>query len=264
VRASTSGYVDVGPVELYYERHGRGRPMVLLHGAMGTIESCFTGLLPALVDNFEVFAVELQGHGHTADVDRRLAYDLMAQDVGRFVGELGLGPVDIVGYSMGGAVALELARHQPTLVRRLVWFGGVSYRREGLHPEMLGDMGDMVSALEGSVWQQAYQRVAPRPQDWPQLVLKVGELDATFPGWSEDQVRAIAHPLLLIVGDADIVRLEHVVDMFHLLGGGVLGDLAGIPPARLAVLPGTSHVGILERTAWLESMINDFLEASIA
>jgi pimeloyl-ACP methyl ester carboxylesterase len=141
----------------------------------------------------------------------------------------------------------------------MVWFGGVTYRRDGLHPEMLEEVSDPLPALEGSSWQQAYLRVAPRPEDWPRLVAKVYELDARFDGWSADEIRAITTPTLLIVGDADISRLEHVVDLFHLLGGGVIGDLVGVPPSWLGVLPGTSHVGMLERTDWLASMINEFL-----
>jgi pimeloyl-ACP methyl ester carboxylesterase len=257
-------YAPVNGLDLYYEEHGAGPPLVLLHGAMGTIESCFTALLPRLAARYRVIAVELQGHGRTADVDRALSYERMAGDVGQLLRTLRVAPVDAVGYSMGGAVGLELARRQPELVRRVVFFGGATYRRDGLHPEMLGDMGDPVAQLEGSVWQQAYLRVAPRPDDWPRLVTKVIELDATFEGWSRDEIEAITRPVLLVVGDADIMRLEHVVEFFRLLGGGVLGDLVGVPPSRLAVLPGTTHVGMLERIDWLTSMIADFLDATIA
>jgi pimeloyl-ACP methyl ester carboxylesterase len=251
-------YASVNGLELYYETHGDGAPLVLLHGAMGTIESCFARLLPALAAQHRVIAVELQGHGRTADVVRPLAYPDMADDVAALLQSIGVTLVDVVGYSMGGAVGLELAMRHPTLVKRVVYAGGATYRRDGLHPEMLEDTGDAVEALEGSVWQQAYIEVAPRPDDWPKLVRKVTELDRDE-GWTAEQIQAIAAPVLVIVGDSDIVRPEHAVELFRLLGGGVIGDIAGLPASRLAILPGTSHVGMLERVDWLHSMITDFL-----
>lgn len=252
-------YASVNGVDLYYEIHGDGPALVLLHGAMGTIDSCFADLLPRLAAGHRVIAVELRSHGHTADVDRPLSYQDMADDVAALVGMLGTGPLDIVGYSMGGSVGLELTIRRPNLVKRLVYAGGATYRRDGLHPEMLGDTSDATDALDGSVWHQAYVSVAPRPEDWPRLVRKVMELDR-FEGWRAEQVRAITRPVLVIVGDSDIVRPEHAVEFFRLLGGGVIGDIVGVPSSRLAILPGTSHVGMLERVDWLHSMITDFLD----
>jgi pimeloyl-ACP methyl ester carboxylesterase len=124
---------------------------------------------------------------------------------------------------------------------------------------MLEDEDAPLPDLEGTVWHQAYVSVAPRPEAWPTLVAKVMELDRTFDGWSSQEFEAIRAPALLLVGDADIVRLEHVVEMFHLLGGGVNGDLRGMPASRLAVLPGTSHIGVLDRGDWVSSMILEFL-----
>jgi pimeloyl-ACP methyl ester carboxylesterase len=252
-------YASVNGLELYYEVHGDGAPLVLLHGAMGTIDSCFAALLPGLAARRQVIAVELQGHGHTADIDRALSYRDMAEDVADLIGMLGHAPVDVVGYSMGGAVGLELAMRHPDRLTRLVFAGGATYRRDGLHDEMLGDMSDATDGLDGSIWHQAYVRVAPRPDDWPRLVTKVMELDR-FEGWTAEQIEAITQPVLVIVGDSDIVRPEHAVELFRLLGGGVVGDIVGLPRSRLAMLPGTSHVGMLERVEWLQSMITDFLD----
>ena len=256
---ATSGYVPVNGLDMYYEIHGDGSPLVLLHGAMGTIDSCFANLLPALAAARQVVAVELQGHGHTADVDRPLSYQQMAADTAVLLEALGIGTADLVGYSMGGAVALELAMRHPALVRRVVYAGGTSYRRDGLYPEMLEEPESAADDLTGSVWHKAYLRVAPDPSRWPDLVAKNFELDRTFAGWPDEDIQAVTPPVLLIIGDSDIVRPEHMMKMFRLLGGGVIGDIAGLPASQLAVLPGTSHVGLLDRVDWLQSMILEFL-----
>jgi pimeloyl-ACP methyl ester carboxylesterase len=255
-----SGTVAVNGLDIYYELHGEGDPLVLLHGAMGTIDSCFAALLPTLAASRTVVAVELQGHGHTPDIDRPLSYALLADDVAGLMRAVGVAPADVVGYSLGGGVALQLAMTRPSLVRRIVFAGGASYRRDGLHPDMLEDPGPDIPDLTGTPWHDAYLRVAPDPAQWTTLVAKTIELDGSFEGWTADQVRAVQAPTLLVIGDADIVRPEHTVEMFRLLGGGVNGDLVGLSPSRLAILPGTTHTGVTERAGWLGEMILDFLD----
>jgi pimeloyl-ACP methyl ester carboxylesterase len=257
--AATSGYVPVNGLKMYYEIHGHGSPLALFHGAMGTIDSCFADLLPALAAARQVVAVELQGHGHTPDLDRPLSYRQMAADAAGLLDALGIGIADLVGYSLGGAVALELAMQHPGMVRRLVYAGGTSYRRDGLYPEMLAEPDSAADDLTGSVWHKAYLRVAPDPSRWPDLVAKNNDLDRTFMGWDDEDTQAMTAPALLIIGDSDIVRPEHTMKMFRLLGGGVIGDIAGLPTSQFAVLPGTSHVGLLDRVDWLQSMILEFL-----
>lgn len=256
-------YARINGLDLYYERHGQGRPTLLLHGAMGTIESCFAGLLPRLAAGREVIAVEFQAHGHTPDADRPLTYPGLGADVAALVRHLDIAPADIVGYSMGGAVGVEVAVRHPELVRRLVAAGGTSYRPDGMHPEMIeafaaGPPPD--DAFDGTPWQEAYARVAPDPGGWRGMVAKVNEMDTTFTGWTDEEIAAIGAPTLIIVGDADIVRPEHAVEMFRLLGGGVVGDAHPLPPARLAMLPGTTHVSMLDEVDWLASMITRFLD----
>lgn len=251
-------YVPVNGLDVYYEIHGSGFPLVLLHGAMGTIESCFADLLPALAAARQVIAIELQGHGHTADADRPLSYSRMAADVAAVLDALGVGTADLVGYSMGGGVSLELAIRRPEMVRHLVFYGGTSYRRDGLYPEVLAEPEADADDLTGTPWHQAYQRVAPDPGHWPVLVAKTRQLDLTFDGWTDAEIRSLAMPVLLIIADSDIVRPEHTLAMFRLLGGGVDGDNVGLPASQLAILPGTSHVGLLDRTDWLQPMILEF------
>ena len=169
---------------------------------------------------------------------------------------------DFFGYSSGGAIALEIALRSPALVRKLVWAGGTSYRRDGLYPE-LSAAGEAMRPedLDGSPFQQDYARVAPYPEHWHQLVTKIADLDRTTVGWPSETIASLKPPALLMIGDSDIVRPEHVVEMFRLLGGGVAGDLVGLPRSQLAVLPGTTHVTLTDRAEWLTSMILAFLDA---
>jgi pimeloyl-ACP methyl ester carboxylesterase len=260
VRPESSGHVDVGALDLYYERHGEGPPLVLLHGAFGTIESCFADLLPALARHFDVVAVEMQGHGRTRDVARPLSYEEMAADTAAFLEALDISRAHVVGYSMGGAIGLELALDRPELVDHLVFAGGAAFDPEGEYPELKASFESFdPHQLDGSRWHEAYRRVAPDPVAWTSLVVKVNELDRAGHSWPRERLAGVQVPTLLINGDADIVRPEHVVEMFRLLGGGVPGDLVGLPRSQLAVLPGTTHEGLLDRVDWLSSMILAFL-----
>jgi pimeloyl-ACP methyl ester carboxylesterase len=256
----SSGYLDVGPLELYYERHGSGRPLVLLHGAFGTIESCFAELLPELAHHFDVIAVELQGHGHTRDIDRPLTYEAMAGDTAASLEALDIARAHFVGYSMGGAVALQLALDHPHLVDHLVYAGGASFDSSGVRPEFVASFESFdPHGLDGTRWHQAYLEVAPDPSAWTSLVVKVNELDRAGESWRSEQIAALQAPTLLINGDADIVRPEHAVEMFCLLGGGDAENAADSPRPQLALLPGTTHEGVLDRVEWLTSMILGFL-----
>lgn len=257
----SDGYVDVDDLSVWVERSGHGEPVVLLHGAMGSIDSCFAQLVPVLAERFEVIAMELQGHGHTPDIDRPFSYQAMASDVVQVLDALNIDRAHVAGYSMGGAVALQVAIDHPGRVNRVVFFGGPTYTRAGLHPELVAAFETFdPHELDGTSWHDAYRRVAPDPDSWTNLVTKVNQLDRTWTSFGPDSTLSqLAVPVLLVVGDADIARLEHVVEMFRLLGGGVPGDLMELPSSQLAVLPGTTHVGMLEHTDWVGTMITAFL-----
>jgi pimeloyl-ACP methyl ester carboxylesterase len=257
-----SGYIPVNGLKMYYEIHGSGRPLVLLHGNLSTIGTSFGKVLPNLASTRRIIAVEQQGHGHTADIDRPFSLEHWAQNTTALLRHLGIEQADFFGYSSGGAVALEIALRSPALVRKLVWSGGTSYRRDGFYPELL-EAGKAMKPedLDGSPFQQAYASIAPHPEQWHRLVAKIADFDRTTQGWSPEAIASIKAPTLLIIGDSDIVRPEHVVEMFRLLGGGVVGDLVGLPRSQLAVLPGTTHVTLADRAEWLVSMITAFLDA---
>ena len=259
-----SGYIPVNGLEMYYEIHGNGQPLVLLHGNLSTISTSFGKVLPKLSSTRRIIAVEQQGHGHTVDIDRPFTLEQWAQDTSTLLCHLGIEQADFFGYSSGGAVALEIALRSPTLVRKLVWAGGTSYKRDGLYPELLKASEAMKPEdLDGSTFQQAYDSIAPHPEQWHRLVAKIADLDRASLGWPRKAIASVKAPTLLIVGDSDIVRPEHVVEMFRLLGGGVVGDLVGLPRSQLAVLPGTTHVTLVDRSEWLASMITAFLDASM-
>jgi pimeloyl-ACP methyl ester carboxylesterase len=260
-----AGYAPVNGLNMYYEIQGTGEPLVLLHGAYMTIDA-MGEVVPELARTRQVIAVELQGHGRTADVDRPLSYEQMADDTAALLRHLGIEQADVFGYSMGGGVALQVAIRHPEVVRKLV-VASASYTSDGMHPELLEMIPTITpDVFAGSPIEEEYLRTAPNPDDFPTLVAKLKQLDMEPFAWPPEDIRGIAAPTLLIVGDSDAVRLEPTVELFRLLGGGVMGDLAGLPKSQLAVLPGTSHFippgsGVLDRAAWLVPMIGEFLDA---
>jgi pimeloyl-ACP methyl ester carboxylesterase len=258
-----SGYAEVNGLRLYYEIHGAGEPLLLLHGAYMSIESAFGRMIPTLAARRQVIAVELQGHGRTADIDRPIRYELMADDVAALIRQLGLSQADIFGYSLGGGVALQLAIRHPELVRKLVAISA-TYKSEGMYPEVRAMIETITpEAFAGSPIEAEYLRLAPNKAGLPNLMRKLIQLDTEVQDWPAEDIRAITAPILLIIGDADVVRPEHTLELFRLLGGGVIGDFAGLPKARLAVLPGATHVTVMDQTDLLLAIIPRFLDEPI-
>ena len=258
-----TGYAPVNGLEMYFEVHGDGAPLLLLHGAYMTAEG-MSPLVRGLAERRHVIVAEQQGHGHTADIDRPISYEQMADDSAALLEHIGIEQADVVGYSMGGGIALQFAIRHPARVRRLV-VASASYTYDGMHAAATEMFPTITPELfAGSPMEEEYVRVAPNPGDFPKLVEKLVQLDSTPFDWA-DGVAGITAPTLIVVGDSDVVRLEHAVELFGLLGGGVMGDLAGMPTSQLAVLPGTSHFippgcGVLDRADWLLAMIPAFLD----
>ena len=258
------GYAHVNGLDFYYEVHGAGEPLVLLHGGLGAIEM-FGGVLPLLAEGRQVIAVDLQAHGRTADIDRPMSYEAMADDVGALIQHLGFGMADVMGYSLGGGVALQTAIRHPGAVRKLVVVS-TPFRHDGWYPEVLAGMGQMgpeaAEPMKGTPMYELYSSIAPRPEDWPVLLTKLGRLLRQEYDWSEG-VKGVGAPVMIVVGDADSVRTAHAVEFFELLGGGKADagwDGSGMSNARLAILPATTHHDIFSSPA-LASAVAPFLDA---
>lgn len=248
----TGAYADVNGISLYHEVHGEGMPLVLLHGGLMSGEA-FDHLLPALTERHQVVLVDLQGHGRTADVDRPLSTQAMADDVAALIEHLGLGRVDVVGFSLGGGVALQVAARHPEVVRRLVMCS-VNLTHDAIDPEIRSQQGQVGAAavefMKETPMYELYQRVAPRPDDFPRLLDKIGAfmaepLDAT------DDVRGLQVPTLVMAADADMAPPRHFVDVFALLDGGLRDggwDGSGRPSGghALAIVPGTTHYDVTD------------------
>jgi pimeloyl-ACP methyl ester carboxylesterase len=246
----TGQYADVNGISLYYETHGEGRPLILLHGGLGSGEM-FGPALPALAEGHQVIAVDLQGHGRTADTDRPISLEVMGDDIAALINHLGLDKPDLVGYSLGGGAAFQTAVRHPELVGRLVMVS-VNIRRNAIYAEMLGQQGQVSGAaaefMKDTPMYQLYQRVAPRPEDFPRLLDKLGQLMAQDFDFS-DEVRGLKVPTLFACADADMFPPSHAVEVFELLGGGQRdggwqGESRPTGGHALAILPGVTHYNI--------------------
>jgi pimeloyl-ACP methyl ester carboxylesterase len=262
----TGKYADVNGINLYYEIHGAGRPLVLLHGGLGSGEM-FGPILPQLAEHHQVIAPDLQGHGRTADIDRPIDIRFMADDIGALIDHLGLDKPDVVGYSLGGGVALQTAVRHPDKVRRLV-AGSANIRRDAIPAEMLAQQGQVSGAavefMRDTPMYQLYQRVAPRPEDFPRLLDKIGESMSKDFDFTED-VRSLKVLTLIIAADADMAPPSHYVDVFKLLDGGLrdggwMGE--GWPKGghALAIVPGATHYNIFSSPLFAAEILA-FLQA---
>lgn len=258
-----SGYAPVNGLNMYYEIHGSGgTPLVLLHGAFSAIGSSFGKLLPGLAKTRQVIGVELQAHGHTADIDRPLRLEFLADDVAAFLQYLNVPQADVFGYSNGAAVALRVAIQHPNFVRKLIVMSA-AFAAHGIHPGLMEGLGEMTpEMMYGSPWHEEYMRIAPHPQHFNAFFAKKTDMDRAVKDIPAGTIQSIAAPTLIIIGDSDLVRPEHAVEMFRLLGGGVFGDMPpGMPDSQLAIVPGASHVSVAERAELLVPMIERFLDA---
>jgi pimeloyl-ACP methyl ester carboxylesterase len=247
--AGQAEYADVNGLRMYYEIHGTGQPLVLLHGGGSTIETSFGAFRPQLAKARQVIAVEEQAHGRTADIDRPLSFAQTADDVAALLGQLGIEQADVVGYSNGGTTALQLALRHPRRVRRIVAMSAI-VKKDGMPADFWGFMKNASLRDMPAELQDAYKRVAPRPQDLQTMHDKCVARMLAFADFEHEDLRGLNVPVLIMVGDADVVRPEHAVEMFRLL-----------PRARLAILPGVDHMAMVKRTDTSLRMIEAFLDA---
>ena len=254
-----AGRVKVNGMQLYYEVSGAGEPLVVLHGAYMNIPS-MGAIIPTLAKTHKVYAIELQGHGRTTDINRPITYQNLADDVAAFMDAVGLKKADVFGYSMGSIAGLQLAIRHPQKVNRLV-AASVAYNLEGWQPELKALIPQMnVEMMLGTPFAAEYRKLAPNPNGFPALAAKLIALEKEPMAW-ETEVRAVKTPVLIITSDADGATLEHSVAMLRLLGGGIMGDMGKpLPAARLAVLPATSHTAVITQPVLLHAFIEPFLK----
>jgi pimeloyl-ACP methyl ester carboxylesterase len=244
-RPVTSGYVKANGVNYYYEVHGTGEPLLLLHGGLGSIDM-FGPVLPMLASSRQVIGVDLHGHGRTALGDRAISVVDMGDDMAVVLGALGHEQVDVLGYSLGAGVAFRLAVQHPEKVRRLALVSA-PFAQDGFHPEMLPQQAQVGAAMAESMMDtpmyRSYQAVAPKPEEFPRLLDRMGEAMREPYDWSQD-VRKLTMPVMLVYGDSDMIRPDHIVEFYRLLGGG-LRDAGWMREHmsrnRLAILPDLTH-----------------------
>ena len=257
---SAGQYASVNGINLYYEIHGTGTPLIMLHGGFGSFDM-FSALAPTLALDHQIIGVDLYGHGRTALTNRPLRFEHMADDIAGLIEHLGLEKADVLGFSLGGAVALQTVIRHPERINKLVLIS-TPFKRTGWHPEMRTGMTAFAPEFFMSTpIYDAYTHVAPKPEDFPRLVNEMREALSQDYDWTE-QVSAMKTPTLIIAGDADGLPPSHAVAFFTLLGGG-LQDAGWngehLIPSQLAILPGATHYNIVFRADLLLPVLVPFL-----
>lgn len=266
--ARQSGHVDVAGAAIHYQVHGdlaSGKtPLLVLHGAFMSADA-MKPLIDPLAASRPVIAVDARGHGRSGGVDTPLSYDRMADDTAAVLDKLGVKKADVLGYSMGGSTAVALAIGHPGKIGKQVILSATS-RLDGWYPEVLAGISKLTPDIfAGSPIDREYKRLSPAPDKFPKLVANIKALDATPFGWSDAAVQAIPGKTMVIIGDADGVTLDHAIHLFKLRGGGDVaaatqGFLTAAPKARLAILPATSHIGIMGEVPAIAAMVVPFLD----
>jgi pimeloyl-ACP methyl ester carboxylesterase len=255
-----TGYAPVNGLKIYYEVQGEGKPILLLHGSFYTIEMNWSQLLPELTKTRKVIAIEMQGHGRTADSDKPISHQSLASDVAGVMKYLKIDSADILGYSLGGRIAFQLAIQHPELVKKLIILSS-TYRADGWQPEARAALQSIQPEfLDNTPLRTEYFRVAPDTIHWHKFLSKILAFNNTNYNLGDENIKSIKAPVLLIAGDNDGIDKTILTNTYKLLGGGLFGDMAGIPKSQLAVIPATTHVSIMYETGKILSVINSFLK----
>ena len=256
-----TGYAPVNGLKMYYEVHGSGEPVVLLHGAFMTITNNWNGWIKELAKTRKVIAIEMQGHGRTADIARDMTSENLADDVAALLGHLKIPRADLIGYSMGGGVAMQCAVRHPDKVRKVVVISS-PFRRDGVVKEGADALKNLSPELFiGSPLEVDYKKLSPTPDDFPKFVKHMVAAMSKEQDLDADKLKDTPAPMFFIFGDADGIRLDHIAEMYRLKGGEVHGDMQPHSASRLAILPNTTHVTLMERMTVIVPMVNDFLNA---
>jgi pimeloyl-ACP methyl ester carboxylesterase len=258
----TTGYAPVNGLKMYYEIHGSGEPVVLLHGAFMAISGDWNDWVGELSKTRKVIAVEMQGHGRTADIKRDITYENLADDVAELLDYLKIPSADIVGYSLGAGVAMQCAIRHPEKVRKVVSISA-PFRRDGWVKEANDAWPTFTwEVFKGTPMEAEYKRLSPTPDKFPDFVNHIKATLLRPYDFGADKLKATTAPMFFIHGDADGVRLDHIAEMYRLKGGGnIHGDMQPRSASRLAILPDTTHVTLMNRMSTIVPMVNDFLDA---
>lgn len=257
----TTGYAPANGLKMYYEIHGKGEPVVLLHGAFMSISDNWATWVAELAKTRKVIAVEMQGHGRTGDIARDITYENLSDDISALLDYLKISRADIVGYSLGAGAAMQCAIRHPEKVRKVVSISA-PIRHDGWVKEA-NDFWPSFSweLFKGTPMEAEYKRLSPTPDKFPEFVNHIKAMAMRPYDFGSDKLKATKAPMFFIHGDADGVRLEHIMEMYRLKGGGPYGDMGPRSASRLAILPNTTHVTLMERMAMIVPMISDFLSA---
>lgn len=257
-QVSKSGYLNVNGLRMYYETHGHGSPMILLHGAYQSIDKMFRDVIAEYAGKRQVIALEFQGHGRTTDIDRDITYENLADDAYRLLEHLKIDSADVFAFSMGANAGIQLAIQHPEKVKKMILISG-AYSYNGYQQSYNAIVPSLTpSMFEGSTFKKEYDSLSPNPDRFPTLVERLKKLDLAHFNWEKAYMQ-IKKPMFLIYADNDVVTLSHINDMVTKAGGNVMGDLTPLPRVRLAVVPHCSHVGLMTRIKSVYPMIDDFL-----
>lgn len=258
----TTGYAPVNGLKMYYEVHGSGDPVVLLHGSFMTITNNWTGWITELAKTRKVIAIEMQGHGRTGDIDRDISPANLADDVAALLDHFKIAKADILGYSMGGGVAMQCAIRHPDKVRKVVVISSY-FRRDGVVKEGQEALSKLTAELFiGSPLETEYKKLSPTPDAFATFIKRMVASASKGDSITADKLKATTAPMFFIHGDADGIKLEHVGEMYRLKGGGTHGDLGQRPASRLAIVPDATHVTLMQKMPVIVPMVNDFLNAN--
>jgi pimeloyl-ACP methyl ester carboxylesterase len=257
----TTGYAPVNGLKMYYEIHGSGEPVVLLHGAFMAITDDWSVWISELSKTRKVIAVDMQGHGRTADINRDITYENLSDDVAGLLRFLNIPGADLIGYSLGGGVAMQCAIRHPEKVRKVVSISA-PFRRDGWVKEANDAWPNLTwEMLKGTPAETEYKKLNPTPDGFPNFFNHVKAMALRPYDFGSDKLKATKAPMFFIHGDADGVRLDHILEMFSLKGGGIFGDMQPRSESRLAILPNITHVTLMARMSTIVPMVNDFLDA---
>jgi pimeloyl-ACP methyl ester carboxylesterase len=266
----TTGYAPINGLKMYYEIHGSGEPVVLLHGSFMALTNSWTApwgeraagdWIGELSKTRKVIVIEMQGHGRTADIKRDFSSENLADDVAALLDHLKIPSADLIGYSMGGGVAMQCAIRHPDKVRKVVSISSF-FRQDGVVKEGLDAFPKLTAeAFKGSTIEAEYKKLSPTPDEFSNFVKRVIATQLKPYDFGAEKLKATKAPMFFIHGDADGVRLDHIAEMYRLKGGDVHGDMRPHPESRLAILPNTTHVTLMNRMTTIVPMVNDFLDA---